>query len=80
MNSEQFKKLVARAAELAVLPLNELRSINPDSTGNSEWDTIQGSKLTERTGATRHELRKEYIDLILTEEFGHLADDHDPLD
>lgn len=80
MNTEQFKRMVARAAELAVLPLDELRSINPDSTGNSQWDTIQGSKLTERTGATRHELRKEYIGVILTAEFGHLADDYDPLD
>lgn len=80
MNTEQFKRLVARAGELAVLPLNDLRSINPDCTGNSEWDTIQGSKSMEKTGATRHELRQEYIDVILTAEFGHLADDYDPLE
>jgi len=80
MNTEEFRRLVARAAELAVLPLNDLRSINPDCSGNSQWDTIQGSKAMEKTGATRHEIRREYIDVILTEEFGHLADDYDPLE
>ena len=78
MTTDQLKKLVARAAELAVLPLDDLRSINPDCTGNSEWDTIRGSKAMERSGATRQELRKEYIDVILTDEYGHLADDYDP--
>jgi hypothetical protein len=77
MDSLNFQKIVKRAGELAVASIDTLRSISPSAVGDSQSQGIQAAKFTERSNASRKELRQEYIDEILTEEFGHLVIDAD---
>lgn len=79
MTTKQMNELIARAAELSTMRLDELRAIVPTLGRKcvTECETIRSVKFQERIGADTKEIRSDHIKSILESEFGYLAKDEE---